>query len=84
MNDSWGQIIGLNELMTKAGLDPRNESDVARTLNWLRNHNVPYALIGRGGEGRQRGILVVAEDVANAIRGGRRRRTRAGGEAAMP
>ena len=46
-------------------------------LNWLRNHNVPYALIGRGGGGRQRGVLVLAEDVATAVRGGRRRRGKA-------
>lgn len=73
MND-WGQIVGLHDLMSRAGLDPRNENDVTRMLNWLRNHNVPYALIGRGGEGRQRGVLVVADDIAQAIRGGRRRR----------
>ncbi len=77
MNDTWSQIIGLGELMTKAGLDPKNDGDVTRMLNWLRNHNVPYALIGRGGGGRQRGILVLAEDVAAAVRGGRRRRGKA-------
>lgn len=70
----WSEIIGLPELMVKAGLDPKNDGDITRILNWLRNHNVPYALIGRGGEGRQRGILVLADDVATAIRGGRRRR----------
>lgn len=77
MNETWGQIIGLPELMTKSGLDPRNEGDVTRMLNWLRNHSVPYALIGRGGGGRQRGVLVLAEDVATAVRGGRRRRGKA-------
>ena len=82
MNENWGQIVGLAELMSKAGLDPKNDGDVTRMLNWLRNHNVPYALIGRGGGGRQRGILVLAEDLATAVKGGRRRRRGAGAPAA--
>lgn len=71
MEDGWGGIMGIKDLMAKAGLDPASKEDFNRTVNWLRSRKVPFASIGKAVRGRQRGVLVLADDVAAAIRRGR-------------
>ncbi|MDR7522607.1 MAG: hypothetical protein QN168_09110 [Armatimonadota bacterium] len=71
MEGPWGRIIGIRELMEKAGLDPASKEDFARTMNWLRARKIPFASIGRAVRGRARGVLILGDHLEAAI--GRRR-----------
>ncbi len=67
----WDRIIGIKDLMEKAGLDPASKEDFNRTVNWLRSRKIPFASIGKALRGRQRGILIVADHLETAITRGR-------------
>lgn len=71
MEGAWGRIVGIKDLMEKAGLDPNNKEDFNRTVNWLRSRKIPFASIGKAVRGRQRGILVLADHIEVAIKKGR-------------
>lgn len=68
---AWSRIVGIKDLMEKAGLDPNNKEDFNRTVNWLRSRKIPFASIGKAVRGRQRGILVLADHIEVAIKKGR-------------
>lgn len=68
MDGAWNRIIGIRDLMEKAGLDPNSKEDFNRTVNWLRARKIPFASIGKAVKGRQRGILVLADHVEAAIK----------------
>jgi predicted alpha/beta hydrolase len=65
--DSWSRVVGIRDLMEKAGLDVHSREDFNRAVAWLRARGIPYESIGRAVGGRKRGILVLAEDVIQAI-----------------
>lgn len=67
----WDRIIGIRDLMEKAGLDRASKDDFNRTVNWLRSRNIPFASIGKAVRGRQRGILILADHLETAIAKGR-------------
>jgi len=71
MDEGWSRIVGIKDLMSKAGLDPNNKEDFNRTVNWLRSRKIPFASIGKAVRGRQRGILVLADHIEAAIKKGR-------------
>ncbi len=71
MNGRWDRIIGIKDLMEKAGLDPASKEDFNRTVNWLRSRKIPFASIGKAVRGRQRGILILADHLETAIQKGR-------------
>lgn len=71
MEDAWARIVGIKDLMEKAGLDPNSKEDFNRTVNWLRSRKIPFASIGKAVRGRQRGILVLADNIEAAIKKGR-------------
>ncbi|MGH2348147.1 MAG: hypothetical protein ACRDFT_01620 [bacterium] len=68
MDGAWSRIVGIRDLMEKAGLDPHSKEDFNRTVNWLRARKIPFASIGKAVKGRQRGILVLADHVEAAIK----------------
>ncbi len=68
MDGAWSRIVGIRDLMEKAGLDPNSKEDFNRTVNWLRARKIPFASIGKAVKGRQRAILVLADHVEAAIK----------------
>lgn len=72
MQGDWNRVVGIKELMEKAGLDSSSKDDFNRTVNWLRARKIPFASIGKAIRGRQRGVLLLAEHVEEAIRKPRR------------
>jgi len=68
---AWERIIGIKDLMDKAGLDPASKDDFNRTVNWLRSRKIPFASIGKALRGRQRGILILSDHLEAAITKGR-------------
>ncbi|MDR5682462.1 MAG: hypothetical protein QN163_00320 [Armatimonadota bacterium] len=72
MAGSWDRIVGIRDLIHKAGLDPDNPDDFGRAVNWLRTRKIPFASIGKATKGRRRGILLLAEHVEAAIASKRR------------
>ncbi len=71
MEGAWDRIVGIRDLMEKAGLDPTSKEDFNRTVNWLRSRKIPFASIGKAVRGRQRGILILTDHLEGAIKKGR-------------
>ncbi len=71
MNGAWDRIVGIRDLMEKAGLDPASKEDFNRTVNWLRSRKIPFASIGKAVRGRQRGILILTDHLETAIKKGK-------------
>ena len=65
--ENWSKVVGLKDLMEKAGLDSHSKDDFNRAVTWLRARGIPYESIGRAVGGRKRGILVLADDIVAAI-----------------
>jgi len=66
--EDWSRVVGIRDLMEKAGLDSHSREDFNRAVSWLRTRGIAYESIGRAVGGRRRGILVLADDVVEAIR----------------
>ncbi len=73
--ENWSRVVGIRDLMEKAGLDSQSKEDFNRAVTWLRARRIPYESIGRAARGRKRGVLVLADDVVEAIKkAGKKRR----------
>ena len=72
--DNWSTVVGIRDLMEKAGLDSHSKEDFNRAVAWLRARGIPYESIGKAAGGRRRGILVLADDVVEAIKKAGRKR----------
>ena len=66
--ENWSRVVGIADLMEKAGLDSHSKEDFNRAVAWLRARGIPYESIGRAVGGRKRGILVLADDIVEAIK----------------
>lgn len=72
----WSRVVGIRDIMEKAGLDSHSKDDFNRAVTWLRARGIPYESIGRAVGGRKRGILVLADDIIDAIKKtGKKRRS---------